>query len=295
MHACPAFCSRAAATRPAVRRSCSRRPCSGRAHDDRVLATQLQRDRGEVGGRGRHHLAAHGGRPREEQVVEIERGELLAHLGVTGDDGDLLDVEHVVPGVRQHLGGPRHPLRHLDHHAVAGGQCRDRRRRGEREREVPHPHHADDAERARLHLGAQSSESQHGSAQDAPRRARSHPARDPSTLDLRLGAEREDVVDERRHLAPEAEVGRDGVDDRIRVVQHRVREPVDPISPECQRRRAVAVERRPLQGEHLRHRGRDRRGAHPRHLGSEVAPHALGRMLRWVLHMGSTVGTLAGW
>ena len=141
------------------------------ADDRRRLAAQLQRHRGEVG-RGRaHHVVADRGGAGEQQVVERQRGERLRHHGIAGHHPHLVGLE-----VARHLFGEqrreaRRELAHLQHRAIAGGQCVDQRTDGQIQRVVPRHDDADHAARLRPQLGARGQEQQVG---EAPPRL--HPA-----------------------------------------------------------------------------------------------------------------------
>ena len=115
--------------------------------DHRVLAAELQRDRGERVGSLLHHRLAGLDRAREHHVVDKvdERGAGLAAAG--GDAEDTVGQ----PGLSQHLGhqhrGERGDLRRLEDDRVAGRERRDAVAEGVVEREVPGADHADDADR----------------------------------------------------------------------------------------------------------------------------------------------------
>src|SRR5690606_10011680 len=87
--------------------------------DRRRLAAQLQRQRGEVGRGGGHHLTAHGGGTGEHQVVERQRRERGAQRGVAERDGDAVGGEHRGQQVAQPFAGARRVFGRLEVGVVA--------------------------------------------------------------------------------------------------------------------------------------------------------------------------------
>ena len=66
---------------------------AGRVEDRRRLAAELERDRRQIGGGRRRHLPPDGGRAGEQQMIERQRDERLAGLGVADDDADEVGIE----------------------------------------------------------------------------------------------------------------------------------------------------------------------------------------------------------
>ena len=125
-------------------------------HDHRVLAAELETDRGERLSRLRHHLLAGRHRAGEHHVVDLVD---QRRAGLPAPGGDREDAVRD-PAFGQHLGhqqrGQRGDLGRLQDHRVAGGERRDAVAEGVVEGVVPGPDHADYAERriADDHLAA---------------------------------------------------------------------------------------------------------------------------------------------
>ena len=120
----------------------------------RRLAAQFQRQRGQVGGGGGHHLAPDRGRAGEHQVVERQRRECRADLGTAGGNRDPIRREHLRQQAAQELGGARGVFGRLQVHVVAGGDRGGQRDQRQIDRVVPRRDHAHHAQRHRPDLRA---------------------------------------------------------------------------------------------------------------------------------------------
>ena len=141
------------------------------ADQGRRLAAQFQRQRGEVGRGGGHHLAAHRGGTGEHQMVERQRREGGTKIGAAGGDGDAVGREDFRQQLAQEGAGAWRVLGRLQVDMVAGGDGRGQRDQRQVHRVVPRCDHADHAKRHRAHLRAR--------RQEAPAHAdpaRLHPA-----------------------------------------------------------------------------------------------------------------------
>ncbi len=188
--------------------------------DDRWgLATELQRQRGEVGcGRG-HHLAADRGRPGEHQVVERQRRECRADVGVAERHRDAVGREYRRQQGLQPGAGARRVLGRLQVDVVAGG---DRGGEGDQrqvDRIVPRRHHADHADRHRQQLRARRPQL----PADA-HAARPHPAPEVRAQVVDLRQHRHGVGHERLVRGAVAEVGGDRGDHILAAGMHGVAE-----------------------------------------------------------------------
>ncbi len=125
-------------------------------HDHRVLAAELEADRGQRLGRLRHHLLAGCGEP-----VNITKSASSTSAAPAGPrpvatpktpSGRPAAAQHL----RHHERGQRRHLGRLQDHGVAGGERRDAVAEAVRQREVPGADHADQPDRlvADLELAA---------------------------------------------------------------------------------------------------------------------------------------------
>ena len=120
-------------------------------HDHRVLAAELERDRGQRLGGARHDLLAGRGGAGEHHHVDgvDQRG---AGVAVAGRDlEDALGQAALAHALGHQQRGQRRDLRRLEHDRVAGGHRRDAVAEGVGQRVVPRPDHADDADRPVAH------------------------------------------------------------------------------------------------------------------------------------------------
>ena len=208
------------------------------AQDHRALAAELQGDRHQVLGRGTHDVAGDRGRPREDQVVEGQAREGLAHLRPAGDHGDLLLGESAREHRLHQFGGGRRELRGLDHGPVAGREDAREGRKGQVDGEVPgadHPHHALGLE---AHLGLGAEQAQDGRGRLALLGA--HPLGEivPGVLQRADGAGN---VGEGCSLpGPGAEVGIEGLLDGLAVLAQEADAAVDAFDPQGRAGLAVA-------------------------------------------------------
>jgi len=93
-------------------------------HDHRVLAAELEADRGEPPRRAFRHLGPRGGRAGELHVVGvIDDG--LDGLAGTLDDRHDLGRTGVDPAAQQQFGGQRGALRRLEQHRATRCQRAD--------------------------------------------------------------------------------------------------------------------------------------------------------------------------
>ncbi len=111
----------------------------------RRLAAQFQGHRRQVLRRRAHDVVAHRWRAGEDDVIERQLRKVLRLRHLAAEDRDLVFGKTFGQHLRQQLGRARRQLRHLDHHAVAGGQRGDQRAHRQVQREVPR---ADDADHA---------------------------------------------------------------------------------------------------------------------------------------------------
>jgi hypothetical protein len=116
---------------------------------------------------------SHGGRAREQEVVEGQGDELARQVRAAVDDREHLRREALGHEAREQLAGGGRRLGHLHQAAVAGGERRDQRAGGEVDRIVPGHHDADDAERLGHHARGPGLEPEAGGGTP-----RAHPARE---------------------------------------------------------------------------------------------------------------------
>ena len=112
----------------------------------RRLAPQFQGDRHQVAGGCCHDVPGDRGGPGEDHVVEGQPGEGLAHLGATGEHGDLIGIVGFSDHLGQYFGSGRGKLRRLDHGPVTGRQYPCQGAENHVDRKVPGRDHADHAE-----------------------------------------------------------------------------------------------------------------------------------------------------
>jgi len=141
-------------------------------------------------------------------VIERQAGEGLADLDAAAEHGYLIFGEYLRQHAAQNDRAARRVFRHLDHHAVARGQCRDQRTHGFDDRKIPGGDHTHHALGLIDHLGAVREEHQIGMAP-----ARLHPALEMAQRVVDLQRRREQV----QHLAFELR-------STTEVVAHRLRE-----------------------------------------------------------------------
>ena len=122
-----------------------------REHDHRVLAAELEADRGEGLRRLRHHLLARRDGAGEHHVVDLVDQRRAGRPAPGGDGEDAVRD----PALGQHLGhqqrGERGDLGWLEDDRVAGGKRRDAVAERVVERVVPRADHPDHAERRVAH------------------------------------------------------------------------------------------------------------------------------------------------
>ena len=143
--------------------------------DHRRLAAQFQRHRDKVVARRLHYGSADLRTAREDQMIERKGSERRPLRGVALDHRDLLLWKHLGQQLRHQGAGGRRELGRLDHHPIAGGDCRRQRHGRQRERVVPWGHDPHYAERLVFDAG---SAQQHGH-RDVPARWTHEPTQVP--------------------------------------------------------------------------------------------------------------------
>ena len=137
-------------------------------------------------------------------MVERKAGKGLADLRSAHDGGDLLGRKQARQKLGEEIRRARRQFRRLQHHAVAGGKCRDQRHDGEVERIVPRaddPDHAD-----RLIENARAGGQQLEADRDP---FRPHPTREMAQRVANGRLRRKDLADLRLVTRAVAEVCRD--------------------------------------------------------------------------------------
>ena len=169
--------------------------------------------------------------PGEDEVIERQLREGLAHLGPAGHHRDLVGGERLGDEIAQELRGLGDELARLDHGAVARRERRDERSEGQRHRVVPGRDDPDDAERL---------------VEDAARRRHElearlallglHPVAQVLPRVPDLAEQDEDLRDERLVLGAVAEVSRDRLSDPVLALAQRPLELVERFEPRFVRR-----------------------------------------------------------
>ena len=215
-------------------------------HQRGRFAAQLQRDRRQVVGGGAHDHAAHGGRAREHDVIERQRGEVVGVDQLFAHHGHLVFGKHLRQHAAQHRVGRGRDLGHLDHHAVARRQRRREWPQRQVHGEVPRHDHADHA------LGlVGDAQAVGGKQQLRPAAARAHPAAEvrEGVVDLQRGAQHIQHLGFGVRAKPE--VGADRLRQRVLVAQQLALELAQRRLSRLGRRIGVLRVRGRLRGEHF--------------------------------------------
>src|SRR5699024_8652679 len=218
----------------------------GGVDDDRVLAAQLQGDRGQVVGGILGDGFADARRAGEEQVVVGEPGEVGAAAVLGAGDGQLVDGEVGGRPAAQHLGGVGGDRGGADHHAVAGGQRGAGGDDGEVEREVPGTDDPDDALGVVPHLLLEAD-----LVEGAGDAGGLHPLLDVLALVVQVRHRGGDVREHGERLGPGAVVLAHRLGELVSVVQDEPLEAQDPVAADLGAGLRVGEERLPLPLEDL--------------------------------------------
>ena len=214
----------------------------GAALDDhRRLAAELERDRHEIFACCAHHQAADRRAAGEEDMVELEPGELGADLRVAGHHGDLVFVIELAQHGGEQLRRCWRELGRLQHDAIAGGDRRRKRRERERHRIVPGRDDADDAERLIDDSVRTGKEHHGGAAALGP-----HEAAEIAVQIFDGGNHRADVEQQRLLPCPVAEIVVERRHELLLAGQQRILQLHKIAAPRGERRGAVAQESRTL-------------------------------------------------
>jgi len=214
------------------------------ADDDGRLASQFERHRRQVGAGASHHVAPHGGRAREQQVIEGQGSEAFRHLDAAVDDAQFGRVEALRHDTGKQCTQSGRELGHLHDDAVARRERGNHRSHRQRQRVVPRHDDADHSLRLVTDPGP-SRQAPPGDA--APRR--SHPPAQPRAR-VANALDADELLEEQGLLRRAmAEVARDGFRDLCLVPAKRPLEAFESITARRQRRVRLGHEGRPLQFE----------------------------------------------
>jgi hypothetical protein len=167
-------------------------------------------------------------------MIEGKRGKRLGDLLLDAGDEQLRRVEFLRDHLLEQRGKMRHELARLDHHAVAGGDRADCRRKRELQRIIPGCDDADHAERLRNQPVARRHELQR--SRHALRR---HPALQVFCGMADLAEHQQRLGDGGLDRRAMAEIGRDRLLEALLIVGDRSAQARQPVEPFGQGRRRL--------------------------------------------------------
>ncbi|MNE10509.1 hypothetical protein D3C80_1032260 [compost metagenome] len=193
----------------------------GTGDNGRRLATQFQGHWHQVFGGRAHHVLTDAGSTGEQQVVEWLAAKRLADIRPTRDDRHFIFAIHGAEDSRDQRGGLRIELRDLDHHPVTRRQCAGQAVENQVAGEVPGREDAHHAQRLVLHPGFATV----GMALFV-----THPFGDLGLGVLHGGKRAQYIEQPREILAAMTEVGRQGRDDLLLVIDQQADGAVDQLA-----------------------------------------------------------------
>ncbi|MCY1424954.1 hypothetical protein D9M71_407270 [compost metagenome] len=193
----------------------------GAGDDGRRLATQFQGHGYQVFSSRAHHVLADAGGAGKQQMVERLAAKRLADIRPTGDDCHFIFGIHGAEDARDQRRGLRVELRDLDHHPVARRQCAGQAVEDQVAGEVPGREDTHHAQRLVLHPGF---------ATVGVALFVTHPFGHFGLGVFHCSKRAQYIEQPREILAAMTEVGRQGRDDFLLVINQQADGAVDPLA-----------------------------------------------------------------